>query len=234
PWWDWIRMYCSTVAAGPGSTRPRAPGKASMRPSARWSTRTSRWRRRNASSCASWWRHWPRRARATAEPASSRRLSIRAGNIVGPEWRLSMNALMKAAGWIAAGAAVMYFLDPQTGRRRRALARDRGAGAVRELEHSARAAGRDASNRMRGAVAEAGSHMDDAPVADGTLDDRIRAKLGHLMDRPSAVEVTVNGGHVTLSGEATDEEAAEVARYVAGMQGVSDVESRLSSPPLSS
>lgn len=140
-----------------------------------------------------------------------------------------MNALMKAAGWVAAGAAVMYFLDPQAGRRRRALARDRGTGAVRELEHSARTAGRDASNRMRGAMAEAKSHIEAAPVDDDTLHERIRAKLGHLLDRPSAVEVTVTGGHVTLSGEASDEEAAEVARYVAGMQGVSDVESRLAS-----
>ena len=139
-----------------------------------------------------------------------------------------MNALMKAAGLVAAGAAVMYFLDPQTGRRRRALARDRGTGAVRELEDSARTAGRDAANRMRGAKAEAKSHRDNAPVDDDTLHDRIRAKLGHLMDRPSAVEVAVDGGHVTLSGEASNEEAAEVSRYVAGMQGVSDVESRLS------
>ena len=138
-----------------------------------------------------------------------------------------MNALMKAAGLVAAGAAVMYFLDPQTGRRRRALARDRGTGAVREMEHSARVRGRDTSNRVRGAMAEAKSHMDDAPVDDDTLHDRIRAKLGHLMDRPSAVEVAVNGGHVTLSGTASDGEAAEVARYVAGIQGVSDVESRL-------
>lgn len=141
-----------------------------------------------------------------------------------------MNALMKAAGWVAAGAAVMYFLDPQAGRRRRALARDRGTGAVRELEHSARTAGRDASNRMRGAMAEAKSHMEAAPVDDDTLHERIRAKLGHLLDRPSAVEVEVEGGHVVLSGEASEEEAAEVARYVAGMQGVSDVESRLESP----
>ena len=140
-----------------------------------------------------------------------------------------MNALMKAAGWVAAGAAVMYFLDPQAGRRRRAVARDRGTGAVHDLEGSAKAAGRDASNRMRGAMAEARSHMDNAPVDDDTLHDRIRAKLGHLMDRPSAVEVGVVGGHVVLSGEASDEEAAEVARYVAGMQGVSDVESRLAS-----
>src|SRR5690606_5540310 len=183
-----------------------------------------------------------------------------------------------------------YFLDPQAGRRRRALARDRGTGAVRELEHSARTAGRDASNRMRGAMAEAKphmeaapvdddtlheriraklghlldpppalegevdrgravlrgqargdaaaardasnrmrgamaeatSHMEAAPVDDDTLHERIRAKLGHLLDRPSAVEVEVDGGHVVLSGQASEEEAAEVARYVAGMQGVFD------------
>ncbi|MDQ2701221.1 MAG: BON domain-containing protein [Pseudomonadota bacterium] len=139
-----------------------------------------------------------------------------------------MNALLKMAGLVAAGAAVMYFMDPQTGRRRRALARDRSTGAARELEHSARTAGRDASNRVHGAMAEARSHMDNAPVDDDTLHDRIRAKLGHLMDRPSAVEVKVDGGHVVLSGDASDEEAAEVARYVAGMKGVSDVESRLS------
>lgn len=145
-----------------------------------------------------------------------------------------MNALFKTAGLVAAGAAVMYFLDPQAGRRRRALARDRSAGAVRELEHSARIKSRDASNRMHGKLAETRSHLENAPVDDETLHDRIRAKLGHLMDRPAAVEVAVAGGHVTLVGEASDAEAAEVARYIAGMQGVSDVESKLANPRLSS
>ena len=97
-----------------------------------------------------------------------------------------MNALFKTAGLVAAGAAVMYFLDPQAGRRRRALARDRSAGAVRELEHSARIKSRDASNRMHGKLAETRSHLENAPVDDETLHDRIRAKLGHLMDRPAA------------------------------------------------
>ena len=36
-----------------------------------------------------------------------------------------MNALLKVAAVFAAGAAAMYYLDPATGRRRRALARDR-------------------------------------------------------------------------------------------------------------
>ena len=65
-----------------------------------------------------------------------------------------MNALMKTLALVAAGAAAMYYLDPETGRRRRALVRDKGAAAGRDLKDSARATGRHASNKMRGAVAK--------------------------------------------------------------------------------
>ena len=139
-----------------------------------------------------------------------------------------MNALLKAATMFAAGAAAMYLLDPETGRRRRALVRERSAGAARDLQDSVRSAGCDASNRMRGRIAETQSHMAGEAVDDDTLHDRIQAKIGHLVDRPSAIDVDVVDGHVVLSGEAPDDEAAALARYIAGMQGVADVENRLS------
>jgi osmotically-inducible protein OsmY len=139
-----------------------------------------------------------------------------------------MNALLKVATVFAAGAAAMYLLDPETGRRRRALVRERSGGAARDLEDSLRSAGRDAKNRMRGRVAETKSHLAGEPVDDDMLNDRIHAKIGHLMDRPGKVDVQVHGGHVVLSGEAPDDEAAALSRYIAGMQGVSDVENRLS------
>lgn len=139
-----------------------------------------------------------------------------------------MNALLKVAAVFAAGAAAMYYLDPATGRRRRALVRDRGVGTAHDLQDSVRRTGRDAANRMRGRMAETKSHMAGEPVGDDMLHDRIRAKLGHLLDRPATVEVKVAQGHVVLSGEAPEDEAAALSRYVAGMQGVSDVENRLS------
>lgn len=138
-----------------------------------------------------------------------------------------MNALLKTAAVFAAGAAAMYLLDPETGRRRRSLVRERTGGAARDVQDSLRAARRDAANRMRGRLAETESHLAAEPVDDDTLHERIRAKLGHLMDRPSAVQVEVEGGRVVLSGEAPEDEAAALARYVAGMQGVADVENRL-------
>jgi hypothetical protein len=66
-----------------------------------------------------------------------------------------MNGLMKAATVFAAGAAAMYFLDPVAGRRRRALSRDKTLAAGRDLQDSAREAGRWVSNRAKGAMAEA-------------------------------------------------------------------------------
>lgn len=140
-----------------------------------------------------------------------------------------MNALLKTAAVFAAGAAAMYLLDPETGRRRRSLVRERTGGAARDVQDSLRAARRDAQNRMRGTLAETESHLAAEPVDDDTLHERIRAKLGHLLDHPSKVDVDVVDGHVVLTGEAPEDEAAALARYVAGMQGVADVENRLAS-----
>ena len=142
-----------------------------------------------------------------------------------------MNALMKAATMIAAGAAAMYFLDPVAGRRRRALTRDKGVAAGRELQDSTRRAGRRAADRARGAAAEVRSTLDsardDAPVADAQLEARIRSRLGHMVERPGDIEVQVNDGHVVLSGSASEDEMASVTRELAGINGVSDVENRM-------
>lgn len=138
-----------------------------------------------------------------------------------------MNGLMKAATVFAAGAAAMYFLDPEAGRRRRALARDKGVSAANDLEQGARRVARRTSDRAHGAMAEVGSAMDDAPVSDEKLKARIRSELGHLVDRPGDISVEVNDGHVVLSGSASPDEVASVAREVAGINGVSDVENRM-------
>lgn len=138
-----------------------------------------------------------------------------------------MNGLMKAATVFAAGAAAMYFLDPVAGRRRRAVTRDKGAAAKRDLEHRARGAGRHVADRAHGAMAEMRSAMDDTPVSDDKLEARIRSKLGHLVDRPGDVTVEVNNGHVVLGGTMDADEAASVTRALAGIHGVADVENRM-------
>ena len=58
-------------------------------------------------------------------------------------------ALAILAG-VGMGAGLMYILDPQTGRRRRALARDKMANAAHKAQDVAETIGRDMRNRAQG------------------------------------------------------------------------------------
>lgn len=52
------------------------------------------------------------------------------------------------------GAGIMYLMDPNVGRRRRAIARDKSKHYLHEAEDAMSKATRDLSNRTRGVVAE--------------------------------------------------------------------------------
>jgi osmotically-inducible protein OsmY len=125
------------------------------------------------------------------------------------------------------GGALMFFLDPHGGARRRALVRDRTARAIRTGKEELHQGVEDARNRISGAVAEARGRNRDAPVEDDQLVARVRAALGHHVDRTGAIEVTADGGTVTLRGEVSREELDDVLGTVGGIQGVRRVESHL-------
>lgn len=137
-----------------------------------------------------------------------------------------MNA-MRVAVAFAAGAAAMYFFDPISGRRRRALVRDQGVSARHDLQNFVKAKSRHTADRLRGAIAEARARRRDAPVSDELLEARIRAGLGHLVQRASAVTVAVQDGDVVLSGRARPDEINGLVEHVAAMRGVGWVENRL-------
>lgn len=140
-----------------------------------------------------------------------------------------MNTVFRLIAAVAAGAAVMYYLDPAAGRRRRALVRDKGTAIRHGANDYARVKSRRAANRMRGMVARARSTVSPGSIDDDRLHDRIRAKLGHLVDRPGAVEVNVHDGHVVMTGNVLPGEAGELADAVSSMRGVASVENRLES-----
>jgi hypothetical protein len=141
-----------------------------------------------------------------------------------------MNSILRLAIALATGAAIMYYLDPQTGRRRRALVRDKGVGATHEVEDFARKGSRRIANRVRGTVARVRSRarMTRTLVDDDQLLDRIRSKLGHLVDAPGMVEVQVHDGWVVLAGSASPDEIDALVHMVAGMPGVRHVNNQLS------
>lgn len=129
-------------------------------------------------------------------------------------------------GGIGIGAALMYFLDPDGGARRRSLVRDQAASAARSTSRRVRARTADARNRARGTAAELRGMRDDHP-ADDQLVERVRAELGHRVNHVGAVQVSASDGQVTLRGPVLREELDDVLAAVRGVRGVHDVQNEL-------
>lgn len=73
---------------------------------------------------------------------------------------------LSRATWIigaaALGAAAMYMFDPEHGRRRRAMAKDKVNSARAKTRKAAERTARDLTNRARGAIAETRKMMPQA------------------------------------------------------------------------
>lgn len=138
-----------------------------------------------------------------------------------------MNTVTRIATAFAAGAAAMYYLDPLVGRRRRALVRDKGVAASHDLEQFARAKSKRAADKVHGVVAETKAALSAAPINDAQLRERLRSRLGRMVDAPGDIAVDVRGGRVMLRGHATAAEIEHVVDKVSLMRGVASVENHL-------
>ena len=127
---------------------------------------------------------------------------------------------------IALGAAGAFMFDPQQGRRRRALVRDKFVRGMHESRDFADAASRDIANRSQGIAARMRSLGKDT-ADDDILAERVRAKLGRYSSHPKAIEVTVGDARVVLTGDVLAREHMSVVQAARMVRGVKDVEDRL-------
>ena len=138
-----------------------------------------------------------------------------------------MNRAVLSVCCAAGGALLAYWLDPVSGRRRRALAADRLAHAAREGRHFTELAVRDATNRSIGLAAEARALLAGWSADDATLVPRVRAQLGRLVSHPHGLHVAARSGRVTLSGPILSREAGAALRCARQVHGVTEVEDRM-------
>jgi hypothetical protein len=68
--------------------------------------------------------------------------------------------IIRALGALGIAALAMYFFDPVSGRRRRALLRDQLGHARKKIGENAEGTARDLRNRARGLAAEARKTLD--------------------------------------------------------------------------
>jgi osmotically-inducible protein OsmY len=134
---------------------------------------------------------------------------------------------LSVVGGVAAGLGLMYFLDPDQGRRRRALVKDQMVHAAHKTGDAMDATSRDIANRAKGAVAELRGRFQSEEVSDDVLRERVRARVGAVVGHASSIGVSVSDGRVTLSGPVLAHEVARLLRRVAAVRGVREVEDRL-------
>src|SRR5215207_10311785 len=138
-----------------------------------------------------------------------------------------MNRQLALLSGIGLGAIVMYMVDPDRGKRRRALVRDKFARATHKAPDAISATARDISNRVRGLAAEAASAFSSEDVSDEVLVQRTRSKLGRIVSHPSSIQVAANQGLVVLSGPILAHEVNDLLTCIRAVPGVNEVESRL-------
>lgn len=70
-----------------------------------------------------------------------------------------MNRVLTILGGLGAGAALMYFMDPERGRTRRARMQDKMTGMSNDLQRSIEGKSQDLRNRAKGFLHEAKSTL---------------------------------------------------------------------------
>jgi osmotically-inducible protein OsmY len=134
----------------------------------------------------------------------------------------------------ATGASVMYLADPERGRRRRAIARDRATAAVRRSSRRAERLGRRTGATLYGMMVRIRRFpsQPEAAANDQMLTDRILSQAFRDRDIPHGrVNLNVQNGTAVLRGELDrPEQIREVEEAVEHTPGVRKVESYLHLP----
>ena len=138
---------------------------------------------------------------------------------------------MRSKTAFLAGIGTAYFFDPDTGKRRRHMARDRSLRAVRGLGGLGVQKAKLTAGRVYGlaAVARRAVRRDDVPVDDATVAQRIRSDaLRDVGVSTKDVDVRVEDGLARLKGSVASADLADkLVSRVRGVAGVRDVSAEL-------
>jgi osmotically-inducible protein OsmY len=142
--------------------------------------------------------------------------------------------MRKLLGLVGLGAALTYFFDPEQGRRRRAMARDRFVAFFRRRARETERLGRSASAQAEGLVQKA-KHREEEPKPqpdDVTLTRKVETEIFRDADIPKGqINVNAENGKVYLRGEVGQPELIkDLEKRARKVQGVQEVENLLHLP----
>jgi osmotically-inducible protein OsmY len=142
--------------------------------------------------------------------------------------------MRRVLGLVGLGAALTYFFDPERGRSRRAVARDRIAALFRRTARRSERLGRAASAQAQGTVQKV-KHRQEEPKPqpdDVTLARKVETEIFRDEEVPKGqINVNAENGRVVLRGEVgRPEMIQDLEERARSVQGVSEVENLLHLP----
>jgi hypothetical protein len=177
------------------------------------------------------------RMRPTVAPARARSALQRRGRRAADRRTALTMPAAAAAGGLALGALLEYFLDPRTGRRRRHIARDRALSQLRRGERRAAVRARRAESHAVGVARRTiNARRRQAEAFDDlTLAQKVESQLHRRAGIPKGqVSVNAEDGVVFLRGvlEHQDdiERVADAAWRIAGVRAVENLIHAIGTP----
>lgn len=128
---------------------------------------------------------------------------------------------------VGLGIGLGYLLDPERGRRRRAMLRNSAVRTIHTAREAADTTARDVKHRLTGTAAEVRARFAPDEADDSTIVERVRAKLGRIVSHPHAINVAASNGVVTLSGPILQAEVPRLLKTVEHIRGVREVINQL-------
>ena len=132
-------------------------------------------------------------------------------------------------GGVGLGAGAMYWVDPRSGRARRAHVREKAWHLILGVGDALEVVARDMAHRARGLVFKLRSRFHDEDVDDVTLEARVRSALGRACSHSGALRVSCRQGRVELKGIVLASEVKHVLAQVRHVRGVREIDDDLES-----
>jgi BON domain len=162
---------------------------------------------------------------------SEQHFSVRrfhAGIFARGELLMRKDFLASSVGAAGTAAALMFFLDPRRGRRRRAFVRDKTSHAVTGARISIGKAARAVGTGTRGLATGTWSRMcPRASADDDVLAERVRSKIRRVVSRPDALDVSARNGIVTLRGDVAQPDVRRLMSRVYSLRDVKEVRNEM-------
>ncbi|MGH8726782.1 MAG: BON domain-containing protein [Burkholderiales bacterium] len=138
-----------------------------------------------------------------------------------------MNKKSFAAWGAAVGAGLMYLLDSDRGKRRRALIRDKAVHIKHKAVDRFDATSKDLRNRTQGVLARTRKAFAAKRVSDEIIAQKVRLAVRETVSHPAAIEVQVENRRVVLTGDVLDSEVRDLLAEVNRISEVAEIDNRL-------